>query len=320
MENPDPAAGTRPRVVAGFDGSASGLDAVALGRTLAEAIGGVLIVTHVYPYVTGTAPSLALDPEVADELRRAARETLELAAPALRGFADWETCAVPCGRPARGLLEAAGELRGDLVVLGSTHRHGLGRVMPGTTAVKLLFGSYLPVVVAPAGWRDAPRRVTTIGAGFDGSPESLAALHAAVALGHAARASVEAIAVFEAPNPANPIFAVTSHGYGEITRDLRDALADRLDAAATKVAGDGPRPRTELRTGDPVEVLVRESGRLDLLAIGSRGYGSLRTVLLGTHGSELLRRSACPVLVAPRGIERPLDLVRPPAANAGAGA
>src|SRR5688572_11024069 len=40
---------SRPRrIVAGFDATDAGLDAVALGRQLAETTGAVLVVTHVY--------------------------------------------------------------------------------------------------------------------------------------------------------------------------------------------------------------------------------------------------------------------------------
>jgi nucleotide-binding universal stress UspA family protein len=39
----------------------------------------------------------------------------------------------------------------------------------------------------------------------------------------------------------------------------------------------------------------------DLLVCGSRAYGPLRRVLLGGVSSRLLRRSALPLLVVPRG-------------------
>ena len=40
---------------------------------------------------------------------------------------------------------------------------------------------------------------------------------------------------------------------------------------------------------------------LDLLVIGSRGYGPVRRTLLGGVSAEVTRTSACPVLVVPRG-------------------
>jgi nucleotide-binding universal stress UspA family protein len=39
----------------------------------------------------------------------------------------------------------------------------------------------------------------------------------------------------------------------------------------------------------------------DLLAVGSRGYGPLRAVLLGSVSSALVRSAASPLVVVPRG-------------------
>ncbi|MGH2973909.1 MAG: universal stress protein [Solirubrobacterales bacterium] len=53
--------------------------------------------------------------------------------------------------------------------------------------------------------------------------------------------------------------------------------------------------------GPPAEVLVEHSQQLDLLVLGSRGYGPVKSVLLGSVSSHVLRNAQCPVLVAPRG-------------------
>jgi nucleotide-binding universal stress UspA family protein len=56
-----------------------------------------------------------------------------------------------------------------------------------------------------------------------------------------------------------------------------------------------------LLDGDPAGELARASSGLDVLVVGSRGYGAVRTVLLGSVARELVRTSACPVVVVPRG-------------------
>ena len=45
----------------------------------------------------------------------------------------------------------------------------------------------------------------------------------------------------------------------------------------------------------------------DLLVLGSRGYGPRRAVLLGGVSGRVVRRAACPVIVVPRAIEKPLE-------------
>ena len=53
-------------------------------------------------------------------------------------------------------------------------------------------------------------------------------------------------------------------------------------------------------------LLVERSHDLDLLVIGSRGYGPLHSVLLGGVSGRVIRDAACPVIVVPRGAEVPL--------------
>ena len=58
---------------------------------------------------------------------------------------------------------------------------------------------------------------------------------------------------------------------------------------------------TQTIKGEPCEVLVEQSARLDLLVLGSRAYGPLRHVLLGSVSAPVMREAHCPVLVVPRG-------------------
>ena len=55
----------------------------------------------------------------------------------------------------------------------------------------------------------------------------------------------------------------------------------------------------------PVDALVELSRDVDLLVCGSRGYGPVRSVLLGGVTHSLIRKAQCPVVVVPRGAETP---------------
>lgn len=84
---------------------------------------------------------------------------------------------------------------------------------------------------------------------------------------------------------------------------LRDDLEKVLEAAlpasvdANRVVLDG----------DPAGRLIERSSNLGVLVIGSRGYGPLRSVLLGGVSGRVIRDAACPVIVVPRGAEVPLE-------------
>jgi nucleotide-binding universal stress UspA family protein len=69
----------------------------------------------------------------------------------------------------------------------------------------------------------------------------------------------------------------------------------------------GVEVETEFHVDDPAEVLSRISEHVDLLVCGSRGYGPLRSVLLGGVSRRLVREASCPVLILPRGVEAGLE-------------
>ena len=60
--------------------------------------------------------------------------------------------------------------------------------------------------------------------------------------------------------------------------------------------------------------LAAESERVDLMVVGSRGYGPRAAVLLGGVTDTLLTKAACPMVVLPRG-SRGLDPLFVPVAE-----
>ena len=53
--------------------------------------------------------------------------------------------------------------------------------------------------------------------------------------------------------------------------------------------------------------LAAASGDLDLLVCGSRGYGPVRRVLLGSVSRRLSHEARCPLIVLPRGVPVAFD-------------
>jgi nucleotide-binding universal stress UspA family protein len=88
---------------------------------------------------------------------------------------------------------------------------------------------------------------------------------------------------------------------------LYDENAQREFATAVAVVGAGLRtPSVTVETvtavGRPADVIVEEAERsgVDLVVIGSRGRGAIRSALLGSVSAEVVDRAPCPVLVARR--------------------
>ena len=84
---------------------------------------------------------------------------------------------------------------------------------------------------------------------------------------------------------------------GEIDRKSKERL---LEEALARVPGGLP-CEARLLAGRAGSLLSEVSGDFDLLVAGSRAYGPLRRTILGSTTRTLIRSSASPVLVLPRG-------------------
>jgi nucleotide-binding universal stress UspA family protein len=60
--------------------------------------------------------------------------------------------------------------------------------------------------------------------------------------------------------------------------------------------------RTKIADGETTAALVESSAHVDLLVLGSRGYGPLKRVLLGSVSRAAVNDARCPVLIVPRGV------------------
>ena len=208
---------------------------------------------------------------------------------------------------ARALHEAAEALEAGLLVVGSTRRSPAGRVLPGSTAERLLHGAPCPVAVVPQAWSGEAGPPATIGVGFDDGPEGHAALQAAHAL---ARRTGARLRVLHAVRDDLRMFGELEPKYpGRLDRiDLDDAEGERKLAAERAIRalltplGDDVAADVDVVVDDPADALVELSGHVDLLVCGSRGYGPLRAVLLGSVARRVTAAARCPVIVLPRGV------------------
>ena len=224
----------------------------------------------------------------------------------LEGIERSRTSAIADVSPARALQQLAERDAPALIVLGSSHRSALGRVMAGTTAERLLHGAPCAVALAPHGFQTrAEQAIRTVSVGHDGSEESAAALSAAVATAVALGAVLRIVRGFPAMRYATPALAA---GFGSDARPASSGSHEQ-EALDASVVGVAERIAAEplLVTGEPAGELVRESGRTDLLLLGSRAYGPLRAVLLGSVSGRVVREAECPVIVIPRGVEASLE-------------
>jgi len=277
-------------VLVGIDGTESGLEALALGSAFAVVTGAPLLLGAVYGFAAG---HLWPPADAAEQWLQEAQERVG------SGIA-WRARSLQSTSPANGLVTLAQLEDAQLIVLGSNRDGPVGRVLAGSTARKVAHGAPCAVAVAPHDWRPQPPEVPlTFGVGLDDSAESRDALALMARFAAATHAPLKVYTAVHVPPPAHPMFATTSY-----ERWRRDALEHAEDAAHEALAALAPGVEAEVivAEGDPVEQLAGASRELDVLAVGSRRYGPLRSALLGSVSSRLIERAHSPVVIVPRGV------------------
>ena len=288
------------RIIIAVDESDRSQDAVAFGAALARDSGAAVTVAHAYPWhhlpLAGTF-------DANQYLLEESERTMQRVSGPLRELPGFETRSLAESSPARGLQELAEELEAGLIVVGSGRAGELGRVLPGAIAERLLHGSPCPVAVVPRGYRDAERHdIKAIACGWDERPESDAALATAAELAEKFSATLRVIRVVEPPAylAFPPAVGVGYEQFGQETRDSATrALAQKLAHLPDEAQAEG-----EVHEGLAARELIGVSDAVDLMILGSRGYGPLRAVLLGGVSGKVMCEAACPVIVVPNGAHR----------------
>jgi len=202
---------------------------------------------------------------------------------------------VSSSSPAHGLHSLAEEEGAALVAVGSTHHGALGRLVPGGDAERLLHGSPCPVAVVPAG--GSLDDVGTVAVAYDGEEESRAALEMAESLARRLGARVLLVTAVE-PSPHG---AVLGRSKQDVEGTAREQ-AQRMLTQAVEGLGDDVPVESHVALGTASQALLQAcTDDVDLLVMGSRAYGPVRSVLLGSVSRHVVAHAACPVIVVPRG-------------------
>jgi nucleotide-binding universal stress UspA family protein len=160
-------------------------------------------------------------------------------------------------------------------------------VLIGDDTSAALNGASCSIAVAPTNYSLRPHAMREIGVGYDGSPESAHALSVARMLAGASGAKLSALEAVSIPSDA-------FLGPGAVDNSRR-----LLEDAHARIAALGDvEPRAAY--GQPAEELALYSASLDLLIVGSRGYGPIGRLVHGSTSHQLARSARCPLLVLTR--------------------
>jgi nucleotide-binding universal stress UspA family protein len=289
-----------PWVVVGLDGRSHDSDALALAERLRAAVGGKALLVHVIPPAPigrGMAESEAIE-------RAQGAELLDRAATGL-GETYATELLEPCPA-APGLSRIAREREAAVLVLGSSHRGPLGRIVPGAVASRLLAQAPCPIAVAPGGYAKYHRRpISSIGVAYDTTAASDLALQAAAAA--AERLGVP-LRLYHAmyPVPKDP-------AWDEFRGHMQD-FARQILKGGTRQLPASLEVTTRVLEGHAAEVIADAAERdgIDLLYVGCRGYGPLREALFGGVAGALLQAVSVPLVIVPTRRGAPTELDKRP--------
>jgi len=133
----------------------------------------------------------------------------------------------------------------------------------------------------------------------DGSEAAQAALDEVIALATESGADLAVITVWRALQGDYGLTYPPAALLDDLLQAERRHAEVTLRDAADRAEGAGVRVRTRLATGDPVERICAYAHEIDarLVAVGTRGHGSVASLILGSVSNGVIRNASRPVLV-----------------------
>jgi nucleotide-binding universal stress UspA family protein len=188
------------------------------------------------------------------------------------------------------ILKAARNGNYNLVVLGSRGVGGLKSLLLGSVSTKVAKEAKCSVLVM----KRRIEGVFKILLGFDGSPESRKALEFVKDFGKRMNAEVDPVSVVNIPLAPEGIVGADVDRWEKEMGNLADEAASQLAAVGI---------RSTRKVSNYIDVARAlsddaERGAYDLIIVGNRGLGRLRSLFLGSVASGVANSAKTNVLIA----------------------
>ena len=212
---------------------------------------------------------------------------------------DWEPL-IRVGQPAAEIARLVEEKGADLVIASTRGHSGLKRLILGSVTQRLMRTLSCPLLAvhgAEEGFMAKGAggiRLKKILVGSDFSTDSVLALNYGLSLAQEFEAELHLIHVMEPP--VYPEFLTPAEQTQDMVRT--DVFKEKLDGLVPEDARNWCSLKTAVLRGQPYEELVAYSvaQSMDMVVLGVRGYGLVKSLLMGSTTDRVVRRSPCPVL------------------------
>ena len=200
----------------------------------------------------------------------------------------------PMTTPVIGIATSA--VKGDEIVVGATGHSGVLNGIVGSVTTGVAHRAHVPVIVVPSeAQTPIGEAMKTIVVGVDGSPESLLALEWAYTEALASGAELNVVHAWICP------YTISDTSVREVRKPMEFAAAkvlqSSLESLGSRLTDGSVVIHSTLCEQTPAEALLKESEVAEILVVGSRGRGGLRSLVLGSVSRAVLHRAVCPVAV-----------------------
>ncbi len=210
---------------------------------------------------------------------------------------------VESGHPAERIAQVADNLKADLIVLGAHGYSELKGLLFGSVTHGVLARSKRPVLVLRA-LRPPRGDVLRTGIAVDGSKFGLAAVKFALRHRSLFGAGARMTLVHAVPDFVMPVVAdlggvaVPTYSEQEI-KLLQDRDFEKAVAPARKLFEKSKARADDVRLvgmpGDEIAAYAKKN--LDVLLVGSHGYGGFKTAVLGSVATRIAAKCDTPLLI-----------------------
>jgi nucleotide-binding universal stress UspA family protein len=295
------------KIIVPLDGSELSERAIGLGGAFARASAGRLELVHVLeePIAFDLLPSLVI-PD-----RSAAERYLQRVAERLSS--DLEvTSYVIRGQPVSELLKLTHDDPEAVLVMSTHGRGGLGRLMLGSVADKVLRAASVPVALVRGNAPPHHGDFRSLLVALDDSSFAEAALPLAINLAQGCGATLSLVRVCEPfwnaqySATAAELAYLSDTQLVDLERECLDGARRYLDLIAGEIRAKGVRVIWEVRSGRAADEIIRaaETTESDLIIMSTHGRGGIRRLAMGSVTNEVLHRGITPLLaISPKVIE-----------------
>jgi nucleotide-binding universal stress UspA family protein len=215
---------------------------------------------------------------------------------------EWEPL-ISVGKAADEISRAVAEQDIDLVITATRGRSGLKRLLLGSVTERLMRILSCPLLVVRGteqkmvSTAEQKIKLAKILVGCDFSPDSSLAFEHGLSLAQEFQSELHLAHVIEPPVQPN-LFKEETTLAGDIQANYHKLLMQKLRDMIPEDAANWCKPKTRILEGQPYEELVNysEANDIDMIVLGVRGHGLVKSLLLGSTTDRVVRKAPCPVL------------------------